>query len=44
MKTPQDPDHPLSFFDQVIVRYEYKKTSGVISKKTNDDPEKSTVR
>jgi hypothetical protein len=43
MKTPQDSDHSLSFLNQIIVRYEYKKTSGVISEKANDDPEKSTV-
>lgn len=43
MKPPQDPDHTFSFFYEVIVRYEYKKTSRVISEKADNDPEKSTV-
>ena len=43
MKPPQDPDHTLAAYDEVIVRYKYKKTSRVIGKKANNYPEEGTI-
>jgi hypothetical protein len=41
MEPPENTDQAGFLYDQVFVRDKYKKTTGIVSKKANDDPEES---
>jgi hypothetical protein len=43
MKPPENTDQSGFLYDQVFVRDKYKKTTGIVSKKANDDPEECAL-